>query len=246
VRHTLVILTLAIATLGAAGPSTAGVRPYVRAAFGGNQLRVDNLNANIAANEQAFRDATGYPIELDRIGRALGSDLSAGVWLARWLRIGATYVHQQESAGDDFWIDHQSTGYHYVDDLDLRIEEVGGEVMVRWERLAGLCLGGQVASGRASISESLDETDFWSEYHLHATAQLTRVTWSAFVGFDQTNDRGIAGFVRAGYRFRNFGPMPARVTEWDASTSNTYDTMSIPLDYSGFFVSLGLGYDLPW
>jgi hypothetical protein len=31
-----------------------------------------------------------------------------------------------------------------------------------------------------------------------------------------------------------------------ASTSSTYDSTTIPLDYSGFFMSLGVGYDLPW
>ena len=41
------------------------------------------------------------------------------------------------------------------------------------------------------------------------------VPWAAFVGLDQTNEQGLAGFLRAGYRFRNFGPMPARVTEWN-------------------------------
>jgi hypothetical protein len=246
VKTTLVILMLAVATIGVASPTNAGIRPYIRGAFGGNQLRVDNLNENIAAEEQAFRDATGYPIELERVGRALGPDLSAGLSLTRWLRVGATYVSQRASAANDFGINHQTTGYHYVSDLDLRIEEVGGEIMVRWERLGGLCLGGQAASGRARISESLDESDFWSEYHMRGTAERTRVTWAAFVGLDQTNDQGIAGYLRAGYRFRNYGPMPARVTEWNASTSSTYDTTTIPLDYSGFFMSLGVGYDLPW
>jgi hypothetical protein len=246
VKSALVSLALVAAILGAATPATAGVRPYIRAAFVGNQLSVDNLNDNIAAQEQAFRDATGYPVELKRVGVALGPDLAAGFWLARWLRVGGTYTSQQASAKDDFGINHQTTGYHYVSDLELRIEEVGGEVMVRFERLAGLSFGGQAASGRASISHNLDESDFWSEYHFRGTAEHTRITWAAFVGIDQTNERGIAGFARAGYRFRNYGPMPSRVTEWDATTSGSYESTTIPLDYSGFFLSLGVGYDLPW
>jgi hypothetical protein len=247
VRTTPLLATLVVAALVAAtSPTEAGIRPYVRAAFIGNQLQVDNLNENIAADEQAFRDATGYPVELQRVGAAFGPDVSAGVWLARWLRVGATYVAQKESAEDDFWINHETTGYHYVDDLDLQIVEVGGEVMVRWERLMGLSFGGQAASGRARISESLDESDFWSEYHLRGSGERTRLTWATFVGFDQTNVKGIAGYVRAGYRFRDYGAMPARVTEWDASTTVTYETETIPLDYSGFFVSLGVGYDFRW
>jgi hypothetical protein len=245
-KTTPLILPLVVATLVVvATPSMAGIRPYVRGSFGGTRLQMDNLNENIAAEEQAFRDS-GYPVELQRVGSAFGPDLSAGLWLARWLRVGATYVSQKESSEDDFWLDHQTTGYHYVGDLDLHIEEVGGEVMVRWERFAGLSFGGQAASGRARIDESRDESDFWSEYHLRGTGERTRLTWSAFIGLDQTNNKGIAGYVRAGYRFRNYGPMPARVTESDATTSVTYDTATIPLDYSGVFVSLGVGYDFRW
>ena len=242
----LIFLLLAVAMFGVAIPTAAAIRPYVRAAFSADQLRVDNINDNIAANEQALRAGSGYPIELERVGRALGPDLSAGFWLTSWMRLGATYASQKESVRNDLWIDHQTTGYHYVDDLDFRTEEVGGEVLLRVKRLAGLCLGGQAASSRGSFSQSFHESDFWSEYHLHGTAERTRVTWAAFIGIDQTNEQGVAGFLRAGYRFRNFGAMPARVTEWDASTSSTYETTTVPLDYSGFFASLGIGYDFHW
>jgi len=246
VKIALVIVSLTAATLAVAGPATAGIRPYVRGAFGGNQLQVDNVNDNIADDEQALRDGSGYPVELERVGNAFGPELSAGVWLASWVRVGATYVSQKASALNDLGINHETTGYHYFDDLRLRTEEVGGEVVLRVERLGGLSVGGQAASGRARFSESFSESDFSSEYHLRGTAERTRVTWAAFVGLDQTNEQGIAGFVRCGYRFRNYGPMPARVTESDASTSISYDTTTIPLDYSGFFVSLGVGYDFRW
>ena len=245
-KTALVFLFLVAATLGAARPTFAGVHPYVRAAFSGNDLRVDNIDANIAADEQAFRNATGYPVELERVGRAVGPDLAAGIWLAPWVRIGAMYSSHRETVLNDIGINHQTTGYHYVDEMEFRTEEMGGEIVLRAKRLAGLCLGGQAARTRARFSQNFSESDFWSEYHLRGTGERTRVTYAAFVGLDQTNEHGIAGFMRAGYRFRDFGSMPARVTEWDASTSDTYETSTIPLDYSGFFMSLGIGFDLGW
>ena len=245
-KTALVFLSLAVATLGVASPASARIRPYVRAAYSGNELRVDNINANIAADEQAFRNGTGYPIELERVGRAVGPDLSAGLWLASWVRIGATYASHRETVLNDLWINHQTTGYHYVDDLEFQTEEVGGEIVLRVKRLAGLSFGGQAASTRGRFSQSFSESDFWSEYHLRGSGERTRVTWAAFAGIDQTNEHGVAGYLRVGYRFRDFGPMPARVTEWDATTSNTWDTTTVPLDYSGFFASVGIGLDFLW
>lgn len=245
-KTALVILAIAVGTLGVVSPTRAALRPYIRGAFGGNKLHVQNVDDNIAADEQALRESSGYPVELERVGRAWGPDLSAGLWLASWVRVGATYSNQKASPENDLWINHQTTGYHYVDELDFRSEEWGGEIVLRAERLAGLCVGGQVASGRARFSERFNESDFWSEYHLEGAGECTKITWAAFVGLDQTNDQGIAGFLRAGYRFRNYGAMAARVTEWDATTSVTYDTTTIPLDYSGFYLSLGVGYDFRW
>ena len=246
VKTALVIVSLTAATLAVATPTTAGVRPYVRGAYGGSQLQVDNINEMIADDEQALRDGSGYPIELERVGHAFGPEVSAGAWLTPWVRVGATYVNQKATTENDLGINHETTGYRYTDILEFRTEEVGGEIVVRVERLGGLCLGGQAASGRARFSENFSESDFSSEYHLSGTAERTRVTWAAFIGLDRTNEQGVAGFLRGGYRFRNYGPMPARVTESDGSTSTTYDTTTIPLDYSGFFVSLGVGYDFRW
>ena len=147
-------------------------------------------------------------MELERVGRAFGPDLSAGVWLASWVRVGATYDSQKESVENDLWINHETTGYHYVDHLDFRTEEVGGALRI--ERFGGFSFGGQAASGRGRFSENFSESDFWSEYHLSGTAERTRFTEAAFVGLDRTNEQGVAGFLRAGYRFRDYGIMPAR------------------------------------
>jgi len=242
VKTRILIVSLVALAAGIAGPATAGIRPYLRASFGGSQLAVDNLNDNIADDEQSYRQA-GYPVELERVGVATGPDMAAGLWLTNWVRIGATYGRHEASARNDFWIEHQTIGYHRVDDLEVRIVEVGGEIMLRAERFAGISVGAQVANGRARLSENFNESDFSSEYHLRGSAERTRVNWAAFVGLDQTNEMGFVGYLRAGYRFRDYGSMPGRVTESDASTSVTYDTMSIPLDFSGFFVSLGVGYD---
>jgi hypothetical protein len=238
-------LALAAVAAGPLVPSVAAaiVRPYVRVALGGNQLNMDAIDSNIAANETTMRDWSGYPVELKRTGLAFGPEASAGLWLFPALRVGATYSSQTSSVQNDVWIDHTTIGYHYVDHMEFRVQEVGAEVMLRMERLAGLSLGGQVAQGRAQFSERFEESDFWSQYHMQGTAERTRLTWTAFLAIDQTNDQGFVGYVRAGYRFRDYGSLPGSVTESDGSTTVSRDAVTVPMDFSGFFMSVGIGYD---
>lgn len=228
-------------TVALAGPATAGIlRPYVRLDYGGNQLRMRDANSLISDYQSAIR-TLGYPADFDKIGTAYGPSGAAGLWLFGGLRVGATFARQRAILQNRT---HVPGSYFFEQDLNLSLREFGGEAALRFSRLAGLTLGGTVGRGRAEIVEGLsEEAPGYAEY-IDATMKRTVPTYGAWIGFDQTNAHGGAGFIRAGFAYREIGHMPSTVTESDGVNSVTYTSSSRWADYSGYYVKVGMGYDL--
>ena len=132
----------------------------------------------------------------------------------------------------------------YADDLDFRMTEVGGEAAVRFTRLLGFTLGANVAKGRSQLIEGYSAEDASGQLYQDATANGSKTTYGAFLGFDQTNPSGIAGFIRAGFQYRNMGSLPSQLVISDGTTTTQATGNTIPLDYGGFYLKLGIGYDL--
>jgi hypothetical protein len=223
-----------------ASPAVAGIRPYVRFDYGGRELRMTDVDQMITDNQAAIT-AIGYPASFAKIGSAYGPSGSAGLWLFPNFRVGGTVSRLRALRSNRV---HVPGSYFFQQDLDFSMVEVGGEAVLRFPRLAGLMLGGGVAQGTAKAVEGLSEATPSFEFYQDATAERRLTTYDAFVGLDQTNAAGVAGFVRAGFAFRDVGHMPSRVTQSDGVTSVTFDSSSRWSDYSGFYLKVGVGYDL--
>ncbi len=237
-------LACLLTTLAGAAPVLAGVAPYVRLEYGGNELRMSGANREIREDEAAFR-AAGLPATFQEIGAGYGPAVSAGVWVLPGLRLGATYSYLRAVRSNGFTVPGVIA---YGDQLDLRMTEIGAEAAVRFRQWAGFTVGANVARGRGELIESGYDEEPGIRVDLQETASRTQVTWGAFVGFDQTNPAGIAGFVRAGFQFRDLGHLSGRWTSDVAGPGGTtaYEgTDTTPeLDFSGFYVRVGVGYDL--
>lgn len=238
---TLLVLTSLVLVSGGllATSASAGISPYARLAYGGNQLKMSDVNGSIASDETAFR-SVGVQADLDRVGLASGLEASAGLWLFPAFRVGASWATQKSVTRNRV----HAPGLFYGDDLEFRMKEIGAEAMIRVARLGGLSLGGQVAQGRAEFIEGFTVEDYSQQFYLDATGDYTKTTYAAFIGFEQTNTAGVAGSVRAGYHFRNMGRMPSQGTISDGVTSTPATGSTIPMDYSGFFLTVGIGFDL--
>jgi hypothetical protein len=221
-------------------PATAAVSPYVRLQYGGNQLRMTDGNLLIKRTQATFQSA-GYPAEFQSVGPGSGPGGSVGLWLFRGFRVGATYSHFRAVRHNRLHVPGQ---VFYADDLDFRMTEIGGEAAVRFQKLAGLTLGASVARGKAEMIEGYSYEDLSGQLYLDATANRTRTTFGAFVGLDQTNPAGVAGFIRVGFEYRDMGHMPSQVTLSDGTTTSNATGRTIWLDYSGIYVRAGIGYDL--
>jgi hypothetical protein len=132
----------------------------------------------------------------------------------------------------------------YADDLDFRMTEIGAEAAVRIVPLAGFTVGANIAQGRAQMIEGYSFEDASGQLYEDATAGAVKTTYGAFVGIDQTNPAGLAGYIRVGFQYRNVGSMPSQVTLSDGTNSVQTTGNTIPLDYSGYYVKVGIGYDL--
>src|SRR5439155_1538308 len=108
---------------------------------------------------------------------------------------------------------------------------------------AGLCLGGEI--GRARLRGTLGYSEEWygGQSYVDATARGRATTYHAFIGFDRTNNVGAAGFLRVGYRFASVGRLPSEGVASDGSTSAGFTGTSVRFDYSGVYVSCGMGFD---
>jgi hypothetical protein len=241
VRTWLAVATLAIlSTLCQASAATAGIGPYVRLGFGPDQLRMAEINAGIMSDQDALR-AGGYPANFQKIRIAAGPEAAVGLWLLPGFRVGAVYGAERSTRDNLLNVPGQLFFDHR---FEFRVTEIGGEAAIRIVRLAGLSIGGQVVRSRATGSEALSVDQPGSLFHYDATAERTLTTYGAFIGLDQTNEIGIAGYVRAGYRFRDMGHMPSRGTVSDGTNTTSFTGSSIDVDYSGFYVMAGAGFDL--
>jgi hypothetical protein len=186
VKTLLLLASLVMVSWGLLATSaSAGIRPYARVAYGGNQLKMSEVNASITSDETALRTA-GLQADLDRVGLASGLEASAGLWLFPSFRVGGTWATQKSVTRNRV----HGPGFFYGDDLEFQMKEIGAEAMIRVARLGGLSLGGQVAQGRADFIEGFTVEDYSQQYYLDATADYTKTTYAAFIGFEQTNPPG--------------------------------------------------------
>jgi len=221
--HGLLVLASFLMTCVLVTPAAAGVAPYVRLDYGGNQLRMTDRNIAIRKEEASLKKA-GYPATFQEIGFGYGPSASVGLWILPGFRLGAAYSYLRAVRNNRLDVPGEIS---YADDLDFRMNEVGVEAAVRFKRLAGLTVGVDVAGGWAKSIENYSREDADGLNSWDEKAYRTKPTCGAFVGIDQTNPAGVAGFIRAGFQYRDMGRMPVQWT-----------------DYSGFYVRAGLGYDL--
>jgi hypothetical protein len=226
------LMACAIAT-----PVLGGVDPYVRVDYGQNGLW--NANVDVRNREAAFR-ADGYPATFETVGFGYGPGVSAGVWILPEVRLGVTYSYLRAARGNGLY----EPGFIYPNESDSRMNEVGAEAAARFKKLAGLMVGANVALGWAEMRGRFPAEDADRLGYVDLTAHRTRPTCGVFVGIDQTNLAGIAGFIRAGFQYRDMGEMPSQLT-WSDGTDTVKTTGKTGwTDYSGLFVKVGFGYDL--
>lgn len=223
-----------------AAPGLAGVTPYVRLDYGGNQLRMTDENGGIRTAEASLR-AEGYPAAFETIGSGFGPGASAGLWILPGFRLGATYSYLRAVRNNHLDVPDEIS---YSDDLDFRMTEVGAEAAVRIQRLAGVTVGASVAQGWAKLIENYSREDADGLDRQDGTAHRTRTTFGAFVGVDQTNSAGVAGFVRLGFQYRDLGHMPSQLTLSDGTNTVHSTGTTRWLDFSGLYLRVGVGYDL--
>lgn len=236
----LSVLASFLMACASAVPAVAGVTPYVRVDYGQNELRMTDQNNRIRKDQAAFV-ADDYPAAFETIGYGYGPGVSAGVWILPGLRVGATYSYLRAVRNNRLDVDGE---FSYADGLDLRKNEVGVEAAVRFKRLAGLTAGANVAMAWAEMTESVSLEDVDGTTRLDVEAHRTKPSFGVFVGIDQTNEAGVAGFIRAGFQYCDMGQMPCDLTLSDGTSTVQTTGKTIWTDYSGFYVKVGVGYDL--
>ena len=63
-----------------AAPAAAGIRPYVRFDYGGNELRTTDVDNAIMAKQAEFV-AAGESPGFQKVGSAYGTSGAAGLWI---------------------------------------------------------------------------------------------------------------------------------------------------------------------
>lgn len=236
------IANVAAALIALAAPAAAAApRPYVRVGWTAGPLRMTDFNS--ATQDGApFHAVAGLTSSFADVGMATGPTASAGLWLTPSVRLGATYSLQQAAREHDM---HVPGDVFFDDHLEFDITEFGGEVAVRFERLAGLTVGATVAAGRARFARDFAGRDLAapSELYLDTSARKSRPTYGLFVGLDQTNSRGLAGWITAGVKLRDMGRMTVTGTSSDGSTRTAAGGVTPWMDYTGFFLAAGTGFD---
>jgi hypothetical protein len=236
----LSVLASFLMTCALAVPTAAGVAPYVRVDYGGNQLRMTDHNNRIRAAGASLK-AEGYSAALRTIGSSYGPGASVGLWILPGFRVGVTYSYLRAVRNNRFDVPGEIS---YADDLDFRKNEVGAEAAVRFKRLAGLTAGVNVAQGWAESIESYSREDAAGLDSWDETGHRTKPSYGGFVGLDQTNAAGVAGFIRVGFQYCDMGWMPSHLTSFDGTNTVQTTDKTIWTDYSGFYVRAGFGYDL--
>jgi hypothetical protein len=233
------ILLLALgASLALASPSAA-VTPYVRFDFGGSDPRMNDMNDLIHDNQQSWREA-GYPVALPDMGYAYGPSAVVGVWLGSTLRVGATCTYEKATWG--YHVNVPPVLY-FSDSYVFHVVDVGAEAALRCHRLHGFIVGANVGRARADMNEVMRAVDATGSSRWVVDADRARISFGGYVGFDQTNASGAAGYVRAGFQYRDMGHMPGhQVTTIDGATTIEAGETKW-MDYSGFYLRVGVGYD---
>ena len=236
----MALVTIALCL--AASAASARIGPYARVSFGGDQLRMGAGNALLREVKTSF-ESQGLSADFHNIHVASGPSASAGLWLLPGFRVGAIYA-----AGHSYTENrlHVPGNLFYAEDLDFRTEEVGAEAAITVNRWKGFTLGGHVAQSHAKMVEGHTEQDFTGgagDLFQDATAEKTKITYGAYVGVEQHNENGIVGFLRAGYQFRDMGSMPSKLLISDGFSSVSATSTTIDLDFSGFYMRLGVGVD---
>jgi len=239
VPFAVAVLVLSSAAL-LAPPASAWLDPYVRVAYGASQLKMSEVNANIDRVEASIQEA-GYPASFRPVPVSYGPHASAGLWLFPGLRVGATYTYQRSYGVNRV---HVPGSFFYEDDLDFRMRELGIEAAIRVPGLPGFMVGGEVARADAKMIEGVGADDAGGPFALDVTATGGGTTYNAYVGFEQTNSAHVAGFIRLGYRVRDMGRLPATGTTWDGVNTTPVSTQTAQLDYSGVYITMGMGFDL--
>ena len=236
--------TLALAaacSLALAGsPARADFSPYVRFDYGSGQFKMTDGNALVQQWKDSFQ-SQGLPADFHHVPPGQGPSGSLGVWLLPDFRIGATYSHLRSMPSYRVHVPGQ---YFFEDDLDFRMTEIGGEAAVRFHRLHGLTFGGNVARGKAEMFEGYAEENVSSQTYEDASAHGRVTTVGGFIGLDQTNEKGVAGYMLVGYQRRWIGTLPSEVTMSDGVTTTQGTARTIPLDYSGVYFKVGVGFDI--
>lgn len=233
---------ITVVLCGFASGASARVGPYARISFGGDQLRMGDGNALLRDTEVAFQ-AQGLPADFHNVHVATGPGASVGLWLLPGFRVGAIYA-----AGHSYTENrlHVPGNLFYAEDLDFRLEEVGAEAAITVNRWKGFTLGGHVAQSHAKMVEGHTEQDFVGgsgNLFQDATAEKTKLTYGAYVGVEQRNENGIVGFMRAGYQFRDMGSMPSKLLISDGFSSGSSTSTTIDLDFSSYYMRIGVGVD---
>jgi len=229
------LLVLMLAT-----PAGAGIRPYVRLDYGGGRFKMSEIDANIARDQKTITDG-GLSASFRGIGAGVGSGASAGLWLFPAFRLGATYGYSKSYRENRV---HEPGVLFYDDQIQFQLAEFGAEAAVRIERLAGFTLGGSVARSRAQLTEGFTVQQPGSDSFTDITGEGTKTTYGAFVGFDQTNSAGVAGYVRLGYAFRDLGSTPFSGTWSDGIDTYPVSGTTARQDFSGLYLRAGIGFDL--
>ena len=219
----------------------AFLNPYVRLGFGGNQLKMNDMNDAIAA-DVGWATAGGVPVTAKSVGAGFGPDVSAGLWIVSFLRVGAIYSEERAHVNHEY----SQVGFLYRDDYVFRMKEAGLEAAVRIRPLAGLTLGGSAAQGQAQADRNFALENIHGNYYEDFTSHRTSRTYAVFLGLDQTTVNGMAGFLQVGYHWREVGPMPGTNQIDDNGTISAAAVQTAPADYSGWSVRLGCGFDLNW
>jgi len=227
-------------TIGLAAPAAAGMTPYVRLDYGGSELRTSAIDDNIASMEQAS-SLNGDLYSFQSVGSGYGPSVALGAWLTPRLRVGATFAYHH--AVRENWATHDSS-YAFDDQLDFREHEIGAEAAMRFTELHGFMFGVNVAQGHADYAESTTLINGGALQLTDGKASGNKITYGAFVGIDQAAASGAVGYIRFGYQFRDFGQLPAIVTTGDGFTSTAASATTTRMDLGGFYLRVGMGFDL--
>jgi hypothetical protein len=238
-RARLSVAACLVLTCIQASSAHAFFNPYVRLGFGGNQLKMNEVNDAIAT-DVGWATAGGVPVSAHSVGPGYGPAVSAGLWIVPFFRVGATYGDQRARVNHEY----RAAGFLYLNDYEFRMKETGLEAAVRIPALAGLIFGGSAAQSRGEADETYALENIHGNYYENFASHRTSRTYGAFFGLDQTAPNGVAGFLQIGYHWRELGPMPGTFQISDNGTISVDVGQTVPADYSGWSIRLGCGFDL--